>query len=100
MALIPLALFKGHVRADDFAGDDDYLTHLLSAAEAWALKAVNREEDEMLRLGGGELPADYVQGVMLVAAHWYNMREGGGGGAMAEVPYTISAIFKPYTRLT
>ena len=32
MAVVSLALFKKHVRADDFADDDEYLQHLLDTA--------------------------------------------------------------------
>ena len=34
MAVVSLALFKKHVRADDFADDDEYLEHLLDTAES------------------------------------------------------------------
>ena len=42
MAAVDLALFKKHVRADDFADDDDYMQHLLDAAEVSVITATKQ----------------------------------------------------------
>ena len=42
MDVVSLDVFKKHVRADDFADDDDYLTELLETAESAVIKATNR----------------------------------------------------------
>lgn len=99
MATVDIALLKMHVRADDFSDDDQYLQHLLDAAEQYVCKATNRTTDELLELGGGELPAMLLQAVLLIAGHWYNQREAVSGVQMAEVPYTLQALIKPYRRL-
>ena len=39
MSVVSLALFKKHVRADDFADDDSYLEHLLNTAEVSIITA-------------------------------------------------------------
>lgn len=100
MAFVKLELLKKHVRADDFSDDDDYLVQLLGAAEEYVIRATNRDADELLEMGGGEqLPASLQQAVLLIAGHWYNQREAVSGVQMAEVPYTLQALVKPYRKL-
>lgn len=100
MATVDLELLKKHVRADDFADDDEYLAHLLDAAEQYVCTATNRDAAELLEMGGGEkLPAMIQQAVLLIAGHWYNQREAVSGVQMAEVPYTLQALIKPYRKL-
>ena len=99
MATVDLELLKKHVRADDFADDDDYLAFLLDAAEQHVCNATNRKAEELLEMGGGVLPATLQQAVLLTAGHWYNQREAVSGVQMAEVPYTVQALIKPYRKL-
>jgi len=101
MAIVKLELLKKHVRADDFSDDDDYLMHLLEAAEEYVCTATNRTSAELLALGstGDSLPASLQQAVLLIAGHWYNQREAVSGVQMAEVPYTLQALVKPYRKL-
>lgn len=100
MATVDLELLKKHVRADDFADDDEYLAHLLDTAEQYVCTATNRDAAELLEMGGGEkLPAMIQQAVLLIAGHWYNQREAVSGVQMAEVPYTLQALIKPYRKL-
>ena len=100
MATVELELLKQHVRADDFSDDDQYLAHLLDAAEQYVSTATNRSGKELLELGGGDnLPATLQQAVLLIAGHWYNQREAVSGVQMAEVPYTLQALIKPYRKL-
>lgn len=99
MATVDIALLKMHVRADDFSDDDAYLQHLLDAAEQYVCKATNRTGEELAKLGGGKLPVTLQQAVLLIAGHWYNQREAVSGVQMAEVPYTLQALIKPYRKL-
>ena len=99
MATVHIALLKMHVRADDFSDDDQYLQHLLDAAEQYVSKATNRTSDELLELGNGKLPAMILHAILLIAGHWYNQREAVSGVQMAEVPYTLQALIKPYRKL-
>lgn len=98
MATVDIALLKQHVRADDFSGDDMYLTHLLDAAEAYVCDATHRTPVELVQ-EDGTLPATLQQAVLLIAGHWYNQREAVSGVQMAEVPYTLQALIKPYRKL-
>jgi hypothetical protein len=94
-----LVLFKKHVRADDFDGDDDYLYHLLDAAEETVLRATNRTEDELKEIGGGEIPHGIIQAIFMLGAHWYNQRESVSTVQMHEVPASLQALIKPYRKL-
>lgn len=98
MAVTSLELLKKHVRADDFSDDDEYLTHLLEAAEEYVAKATNRTAEELTG-DTGKLPVMLQQAVLLIAGHWYNQREAVSSVQMAEVPYTVGALIKPYRRL-
>lgn len=99
MATVDIALLKAHVRADDFIDDDQYLQHLLDTAEQYVCTATNRTSEELMALGGGKLPNMLQQAILLIAGHWYNQREAVSGVQMAEVPYTLQALIKPYRRL-
>lgn len=94
-----LELLKKHVRADDFSDDDEYLSHLLETAEEFVCTATNRTAEELMEMGGGEMPNCLQQAVLLIAGHWYNQREAVSGVQMAEVPYTLQALVKPYRKL-
>jgi uncharacterized phage protein (predicted DNA packaging) len=100
MAAVSLELFKKHVRADDFADDDEYLNHLLEAAASTVVSATNRSEDELKEMGGGELPAPLKHAIMMVGAHWYNQRESVSTTQMHAVPDSLQALIKPYRRLS
>lgn len=94
-----LALFKKHVRADDFTDDDELMQHYVDAAEAHVIQATNRTADELQQLGSGEYPAQLKQAVLLLAGHWYNQRESVAGVQMHEVPDALQALIKPFRKL-
>ncbi|MCM1022411.1 MAG: head-tail connector protein [Muribaculaceae bacterium] len=99
MAVVSLALFKKHVRADDFSDDDEYLQHLIDSAEVAVIAATNRSEQELIDGNGGEFPAPLKHAVMMLAAHWYNQRESVSTAQMHEVPDALQALVKPYRKL-
>lgn len=94
-----MALFKKHVRADDFADDDEYLEHLLETAESAVITATNRTEDELEEIGGGTVPSPIKHAVMMLGAHWYNQRESVSNVQMHAVPDSLQALIKPYRKL-
>lgn len=94
-----LALFKKHVRADDFADDDEYLEHLLGVAEVSVITATNRTGQELTDDNGGEFPAPLKHAVMMLAAHWYNQRESVSSVQMHAVPDSLQSLIKPYRKL-
>lgn len=97
MASVDLALFKKHVRADDFADDDEYLEHLLLTAKEAVLNAANRKEDEVLV--DGKLLSSITHAIMMLAGHWYNQRESVSTAQMYEVPDSLNALIKPFQKL-
>ena len=99
MSVVSLALFKKHVRADDFADDDAYLQHLLDTAEAAVVSDTNRGLPEILGMHGGDFPAPLAHAVMMLAAHWYNQRESVSAVQMHAVPDSLQALVKPYRKL-
>lgn len=99
MAVVSLALFKKHVRADDFADDDEYLSHLLEVAEETVIIATNHTGQELLDGNNGVVPAPLQHAIMMLAAHWYNQRESVSSVQMHEVPDSLQALVKPYRKL-
>jgi hypothetical protein len=93
-------LLKAHVRADDFADDDDYLMHLRDTAEEWVLNATHRTDAELREMGGGEYPKSLQHAMLLIAAHWYNQRESVSNTQMYVVPDALQALIKPYRKLS
>ena len=99
MAVVELALFKKHVRADDFAEDDVYLKHLLDAAEISVITATNRTEKELTDGNAGKFPVPLLQAIMMLASHWYNQRESVSTAQMHQVPDALQSLIKPYRKL-
>lgn len=99
MAVVSLALFKKHVRADDFADDDEYLAHLLEAAEVSVITDTNRSVQELAEGNAGEFPTPLKHAVMMLAAHWYNQRESVSSVQMHQVPDSLQTLVKPYRKL-
>ncbi|MCW4098811.1 head-tail connector protein [Prevotella copri] len=98
MAVVSLDVFKKHVRADDFADDDDYLTELLETAESAVIKATNRSKDELEQMEG-KFPPMLKHAMMMLAAHWYNQRESVSTVQMHAVPDALQALIKPFRKL-
>ena len=99
MSVVSLALFKKHVRADDFADDDEYLEHLLETAEISVINATNSTVQELTDGNAGEFPMPLKHAIMMLAAHWYNQRESVSSVQMHEVPDALQALVKPYRKL-
>lgn len=99
-ATTDLSLLKKHVRADDFSGDDDYLQHLLDAAEESVVTMTNRTLDDLVVEDTGQLPSSLQHAVLLLAGHWYNQRESVSGVQMHAVPHALEALVKPFRKLS
>jgi len=100
MAVVSLALFKKHVRADDFADDDEYLEHLLDTAESAVITAINRTNEELSQMrNGNDVPTPIKHAIMILVAHWYNQRESVSNVQMHAVPDSLQALIKPYRKL-
>ena len=99
MAITDWALFKKHVRADDFADDDEYLAHILDTAEMAVVTATNRPLEGRLEMGDGKLPTPSSRAAMMLGAHWYNQRESVSSVQMHAVPDSLQSLIKPYRKL-
>ena len=93
-------LLKKSVRADDCDSDDELLSHLLDASMTYVTDATGRSASELAAMGtDGMYPPDLRQAVVMLAGHWYNQREAVSGVQMAEVPYSLQALVKPFRQL-
>lgn len=99
MAIVDLDLFKLHCRADDFTDDDAELEHVLQVAESSVIEATRRTKEELYAMGGGEFPIKLKHAIMMWGAHLYAHPEGVDTLQLREVPYTLSAMIKPYRKL-
>lgn len=99
MDIIGFELFKKHVRVDDLDDDDDKLRLALDAAQSAVIRYTGRTEEELAAMGGGEFPSELRSAVVMWGAHLYKEGEGVSGVAMHEIPYTISALIKPFVKL-
>lgn len=100
MGVVELSLLKKHVRADDFTSDDALLQSYLDAAEEQVVRYTHRTVAELLELGGGKFPAMLVQAVLLLAGGYYANAESVSTVQMFEVPWGVSALLKPYRKLS
>lgn len=100
MSAVDLELFKAHVRADDFSGDDVYLEHILAVSEEAIINATRRSYDELYDMGNGEFPVSLKHAIMLMGGHLYNQREGVSTTQMHEVPDSLQALLKPFVKLS
>jgi len=100
MSVMSLELLKKHVRADEFATDDEYLQYLLDTAEEYVATATNRTTEELKALGDGtQYPLMLQHAVLLIAGHWYNQRESVSAVQMYEAPDALQALVKPFRKL-
>lgn len=99
MEIVDLELFKKHVRADDFADDDDKLEAILRSAECEVITATNRTYDELLGMGNGDFPAPLKQAIMMVGAMKYAYPEGIVPSSYGHIPFGPMAIIKQYRKL-
>ena len=99
MSVVSFALFKKHVRSDDFSADDDYLQYLIDTAEVTVITWTNRTAKELYAMNGGEFPLMLIQAIMVLAANWYNQRESVSNTELHEAPDSLQALIKPFRKL-
>lgn len=100
MSILDLALLKRQVRADDFSTDDARLQDCLDDAEDKVIMDTYRSLDELLAMGGGELPRPIRRAVLMLAAYWYDEGITAAEERRLEaVPYGISSLIFPFRKL-
>lgn len=102
--MISLALIKSSLRLEsDDTIEDDYLTHLSSAA----LAQFEQSQQRTLYAVGDTLPdpvgnaitinAEIIQGALMLIAHWHNQREAVVVGvSVAELPMGTNHCWSKY----
>lgn len=99
MALVSLELFKQHIHADAYDGDDMVMLQTLEAAEECIALYLNGGFEESLLRNGGYLPRCLTQAILMLAAHFYRHPEPVEEKQHYEIPYTIDCLLKPYKKL-
>lgn len=84
----------------DFEDDDELLSLYGSAAERAVVAATRRSAEELAAMGGGTMPVALRLAMLLLAAHYYRLREAVTGVGQEGVPYAYEYLVKPYVRLS
>ena len=98
MARVSLALFKSHTRTTSFSRDDEYLQHVLDAAEAFVINLTGFTAEEWAVVPDADFPAELRMVIMAVGADMYAERE-------MTVPATYQlrpwlwGVVKPYQKM-
>lgn len=96
--VITLAEFKKQMNVDHDE-DNDYITALGKAAASAIVHRTRRTVGELKVLGGGTYPEELKLATMMLAAHWYRVREAVSTASQNAVPYSLEYLVRPYTRL-
>lgn len=89
MAVVPITLAKMHMNIDH-SNDDELIQHYLDAAAEWIVDFIGTPLPE-------PTPATLKQAVMLLAAHYYENREGSLIGISAgDLPFGVIALIRPH----
>lgn len=99
MSRVSLGLFKKHVRADDFTCDDEYLLHVLEAAEDYVVGMTGYTKDELSVIPDEEFPMPLKHAIMMRGASMYAYREDVDSSNLAPLPNSLSALVKPYCKM-
>ena len=99
LAFLSLDEIKQQCRVD-FEEDDRLLLMYGAAAERAVVDATRRPLRELAMMGGGAVPVRLRLAALMLAAHFYRVREPVAGLSQAAVPYTLDYLVKPYVRLT
>ena len=82
----------------DFEEDDALLSKYGAAAERFIENRLNRTLDEVMEEYGG-FPEDLGVAVLMLAAHWYRVREAVSSAAQSRVPFGVDALITPYKKI-
>lgn len=81
----------------DFEEDDRLLVKYAVAAERYIGRRICESFEELIAKNDGVLPEDLEIAILMLAAHWYRMREAVTSTSQSRVPYGIEAQIKPFT---
>lgn len=99
MSRVSLSLLKAQTRTTSFDRDDEYLQHLLDAAEAQVIAMTGYTADEWAVVPDADFPQDLAQAILMRAASFYAYREDVDNASLAAVPNTLAALVKPWQKM-
>lgn len=96
-----LRLLKYHMRVDDIADPaaEGYYEFLYEGCKQEVLHYINRTEDEVVALAGGEFPSDLLSVIFALCADKDNNREASSAQSLGSVP-VYQAILKHWEKLS
>ncbi len=98
MARVSLALFKLHTRTTSFIRDDEYLRHVLDAAESFVINLTGYTADDWSVVPDEAFPKDLCHVIMAVGADMYAEREMTVPGSYQLRPFLLGMV-KPYQKM-
>lgn len=98
MKWLTLQLIKQNSRIDGNE-EDDILKLYGNSAEQQVLNDTARTYEELVELGGGEVPVDIVHASLMLADFAYQQRSPADRLQWYQVPYTYDKLIRPYMRL-
>ena len=99
LQIVTLSELTAHCNA--LQEDAALLTSYGEAAEASVFRKTRRTADELIEMGGGEnFPPEIHQAVLILAAHWYRVREAVASVAQAKVPFGVDFLLTPFRKYT
>ena len=97
LQIVTLSELTAHCNA--LQEDAELLTSYGEAAEASIVRGTRRSAEELLNMGDGQhFPAELKQAVLILAAHWYRVREAVASVAQAEVPFGLRYLVTPFRK--
>ncbi|MCB1511524.1 MAG: head-tail connector protein [Hyphomicrobiaceae bacterium] len=92
---VTLADMKAHLNVTT-SDDDDLISDQISSAEAHLAAWLGFDLDDAEEFPSGR-PADLDQAVKMLAAHWYENREGTMvGQTVMDIPFAVEEVIRNY----
>lgn len=91
MTAVSLEDAKAHLRIS-FTADDDYVTGLLEAAEAYIA--------EVGVAIAAPIQAPVRHAVLMLCSHWYSNRDAAGEKPSVAIEFGVNALLAPYREYT
>ncbi|MBC8618948.1 phage gp6-like head-tail connector protein [Parabacteroides faecis] len=83
----------------DFEEDDKLLIKYAVAAERFIEKRLNTTFKDIIVDNDGVFPEDIEMAVLMVATHWYRVREAVSSTAQSRVPFGVEALITPHKKI-
>lgn len=94
MMIVTIEEVRKQCRVTD-SSEDDLLILYAESAEQSVLNILNRSIESIAE-DYGQFPEPVKHAILLLAAHFYNVREPASTISMSSIPYTFDVLLKPY----